>query len=336
MHRQTISLTLLALVILAPVQAWGAPVVLEHTGMCDASAAVAIGSGRFVVANDEDNVLRLYEASQSGAVIAFQDIGRFLDLSEGGEADIEGAARLEGATTVYWITSHGRNKNNKFKPNRLRFVALDIQTVGKELKIARVGSPAKNLLDILRNDQRYQPFTLGKEVAPEEKGGTNIEGLASWRSDQLLIGFRNPILPDGKALLAPLANPAEVIQGTPAKFGDPVRLDLGGRGVRSIEYLPREGAYLIVAGPFDDDKEGKTGFRLFRWCGDPGHAPEPIAGTDLSSLRPEALVALPNHEILLLSDDGDAPAGSGKNCKDLKDHPEQQKFRSLRLALPGH
>jgi hypothetical protein len=193
-------------------------------------------------------------------------------------------------------------------------------------------APAKGLLDDLRADPQYKSFNFGKEVAPEDQGGTNIEGLASWRGDQLLIGFRNPIpdIPDDQALLAPLVNPAEVIQGKHARFGAPIRLDLGGRGVRSIEYLPREGAYLIVAGPFGDQGI----FSLYRWCGDPTHAPELIKEADFAPLHPEALVALPGREILLLSDDGDEPAGEGK-CKDLKD-PAQRKFRSRRISLPAH
>jgi hypothetical protein len=329
MHRLTVPLTLAALCAFGPTPAWPAP-PQEHFGMCDASAAVAVGTDLFVVANDEDNVLRLYASGKPGAAVASKDIGGLLDLAEEGEADIEGAARLEGADTVYWITSHGRNKNGKPRPNRLRLVALDIRATGGTLTVERVGTPVKSLLDDLRADDQYKKFDLGKAVAPEAEGGTNIEGLASWRGDQLLIGFRNPI-PDKKALLAPLINPAEVVQGKRARFGAPIRLDLDGRGVRSIEYVPREGAYLMVAGPFDD----KGSFSLYRWCGDPRHAPERIEEVDLAPLHPEALFALPDsREILLLSDDGDEPV-EGKSCKDLKDHPELQKFRSLRISLPA-
>ena len=37
----------------------------RYTGMCDASAAVSIGKGRFVVADDELDVLRIYQKSNS-------------------------------------------------------------------------------------------------------------------------------------------------------------------------------------------------------------------------------------------------------------------------------
>ncbi len=39
---------------------------LHYPGMCDASAAVAIDRTRFVVASDEDNILRIYDKDKPG------------------------------------------------------------------------------------------------------------------------------------------------------------------------------------------------------------------------------------------------------------------------------
>ncbi|NJK55045.1 MAG: hypothetical protein HC939_03245 [Pleurocapsa sp. SU_5_0] len=40
---------------------------LNHQGMCDASAAIALfHSDYLIVANDEDNILRVYQAKKSG------------------------------------------------------------------------------------------------------------------------------------------------------------------------------------------------------------------------------------------------------------------------------
>ena len=59
----------------------GAPLTLAEptvfTGMCDASAAVAIDAGRFIVANDEDNILRVY-ARGGGAPLSEFDVSEFL------------------------------------------------------------------------------------------------------------------------------------------------------------------------------------------------------------------------------------------------------------------
>jgi hypothetical protein len=39
---------------------------LQHQGICDASGAFALDDNRFIVANDEDNLLRVYSADESG------------------------------------------------------------------------------------------------------------------------------------------------------------------------------------------------------------------------------------------------------------------------------
>ena len=74
--------------------------------------------------------------------------------------------------------------------------------------------------------------------AAEAEGGFNIEGLASTPEGALLIGLRNP-LRHGRALLVPLLNPDEVIEGGRARFGAPVELDLQQRGIRRRQ-LARE------------------------------------------------------------------------------------------------
>lgn len=63
----------------------------------------------------------------------------------------------------------------------------------------------------------------------------------------LFIGFRNPI-PGGRALIAPLSNAAELVveAGATARFGEPLLLDVGGQGIRSLSRW--RGSYLIVAG----------------------------------------------------------------------------------------
>src|SRR6187401_3134397 len=72
------------------------------TGMCDASGAVALSDDLFAVADDEDNVLRIYDARHGGAAVATSDAlaDMALDLASAGkpkrpkkerELDIEGA-----------------------------------------------------------------------------------------------------------------------------------------------------------------------------------------------------------------------------------------------------
>src|SRR5687768_15731187 len=100
--------------------------IKNHFGMCDASAAVPVGSNLFVVANDEDNILRIYKSDESGTAIYSQDLSSFLQINpKNPEADIEGATLIKNR--IYWITSHGANKDGKQRPNRHRFFATDIE-----------------------------------------------------------------------------------------------------------------------------------------------------------------------------------------------------------------
>ena len=52
--------------------------IFKHYGMCDASGGIALDDTRFVVANDEDNVLRVYKTGSSGASIQEIDVGGYL------------------------------------------------------------------------------------------------------------------------------------------------------------------------------------------------------------------------------------------------------------------
>src|SRR4028118_890326 len=103
---------------------------LQHQGICDASGAVAVDNDRFIVANDEDNHLRVYSANKSGAPLKIIDINDyFIDNPRKKEVDIEAATELNGF--IYWITSHGRNKDGERKPLRHQFFANKITDSGK-------------------------------------------------------------------------------------------------------------------------------------------------------------------------------------------------------------
>ena len=143
----------------------------------------------------------------------------------------------------------------------------------------------------------------------------------------LLIGFRNPI-PNSKALLVAIDNPEETIQGQAAKIGQVIELPLDGLGVRSIEYSVARGAYLIVAGPYDD--HGK--FELYEWSGRGTDAPRLVTKAMMSGLHPEALFMYPGEGsiVQLLSDDGDRKLDRSK-CKDAE--TSTMKFRANSLEI---
>jgi hypothetical protein len=323
--------------------------------MCDASAAVSVDSARFIVANDEDNILRVYRNDQPGKADFYFDLNEYLAIEhddKNPEIDIEGATNCMGK--IYWISSHGRNKSGLFRPNRYRLFATAINGKGDNLDLKVTGTVYKNLVHDLMEDNRFRQLNIfiasmldtlkNKDLAPD-KNGINIEGLSVTADGQsLLIAFRNP-RPQKKALIITLKNPeAVILHQTKPDFGDPILLDLEGLGIRSIEYVKQISAYLIIAGSHDDKRIAV----LYQWKGGENDPPirrkETLFFHDLVDFNPESLIIYPGRkEIQILSDDGDIPIANGKNkrkkskkegyrCKDVAD-PGMKQFRSIWLDL---
>lgn len=296
-------------------------------GCCDASAAVVVSEDKFIVADDEENFLRVYNRTGGKPLLTF-DLGPHLhQKKKSDEADLEAATMIEDL--VFWLGSHGRNSKAKNSPMRQKLVATKVDTRGNSLEILPVGEPYAHLLDDLIADERLQRFGLeaASKLAPKAPGGLNIEGMTATPEGHLLIGFRNPV-PDGKALIVPLLNPRELFEGKRARFGDPLLLDLGGNGVRSLGY--RNGHYLIIAGHFDQGGAS----RMFSWKG-PSEAPTALPGVKFRGLNPEALAftkADGDDEYLVLSDDGTQIIDE-QECKKLKD-PERKRFRGVIVKVP--
>jgi len=284
--------------------------VLSFRGACDASAGVALSPDLFVVADDENNRLRLYKIGEASLPIAETDLTSFLEKdAEFPEADIEAATRVD--QVIYWITSHGRNRDGKMRPNRYRFFATTIQTSAGEVRLEPMGTPCNGLVQALIN--AATPAHLGldnnlkkkdrKKLAPKEQG-LNIEGLSASADGRILyIGLRNPLFSE-KAVVIPLNNARHVIERSAKPIlGQPMLWDLGLRGIRSMEYSSYHKAFLVVAGPIDDESD----FAVYRWSGkdkdNPSFARSLNVG--LSHFTPEALIPFADKaSVLLLSDDG--------------------------------
>lgn len=301
----------LAALLLAAV-AGTAGAQARYEGLCDASAAVALDARHFIVADDERNKLTVYRRGESRRV-AEVALDKFLKTDK--EADLEGAAQV--GDRIYWIASHARNSAGKLREDRQRFFA----TALRGATVEPIGTPYTALLADLLATPALAALKLSDAAqrAAEAPGGFNIEGLAAAPDGSLLIGLRNPI-PRGLAIVIPLLNPADLVDGKgPARFGTAIRLDLGGRGVRSLERVGH--GYLVAAGPQADDGT----FALFRWSGKPGDAPVALK-VELGTLRPEALFAWPDGQVTLLSDDGGTKVGH-QACKDAD--KAKRSFRAL-------
>ena len=341
--------------------------VLVFRGASDASAAVAVGEDMFVVADDENNILRIYETGKTGQPVGSFDMTSFLGIEpDYPEADIEAATMV--GRRIYWITSHGRNKDGKLRPNRYRFFATELLVENRRVKLCPAGEPYKNLVHELLKTDAARRLGLDKatrfgeelkkkdreKLAPKDEG-LNIEGLcASADGGTLYIGLRNPRPKDkqdgrAKALVVPLLNPDRVIEkGEAPVFGEPMLWDLKGLGIRSMEYSRFHKASFVIAGGPDEDE----GFALYRWSGKPESPPvlECELGLGKSKFSPEALMPFEKSgRLLMLSDDGSLVvkvAGEwecmeGEYRKDgtclnkYLTNPGRKTFRGIWLELDG-
>lgn len=319
--------------------------VHSFLGMCDASGGIAVDDNLFLAINDEDNILRIYDKSEQSPLILF-DTSPYLRLNyreASTEVDFEAVTRI--GDIIYFISSHGRDKNGGLRKNRHRFFACQIQKNGG-WQLSFLGQPYTNLMDDLVNDQNlkrldlpssYMPQTSRKKFLAPKYKGVNIEGLAATSDGSaLFIGFRNPI-PGKKALLVPLLNPNDLLMNKPPIFGAPILLNLGGLGIRSIEYSPYFSCYFIIAGPHD----GKPEFNFYQWSGDISQDPQKIDLINMKQfdfLNPEALFFYDKKsEFQILSDDGlkTIKLGNNKKC-DCKKAPDDnlKSFQSIIINSP--
>jgi hypothetical protein len=310
-----------------PIAAAAPAEISVHTGICDASAVATLDARHFIVADDEKNVLWIYDRTES-APVGWVELWNFLGIGKKDETDIEGAAAV--GNRIYWISSHGRDKRTEFAPSRFQFFASDIETsAGETPTIRLVGKSYQNLLTDLVDEQKFvkYDFARASTLAPKVKDGFNIEGLAATVDGRLLIGLRNPI-PHGMALVIPINNPAELTEAgsnpaVRASFGDAIELDLQGRGIRSIDLVGAQ--YYIVAGPIDDAGE----FGIYRWSGNRNAPAVLLQVPELAGLHPESLVATATGKLQIFSDDGRRQI-AGMACKDLP--TKERSFRSITIT----
>lgn len=318
-----------------------------HYGACDASAAVLLDNSMVLVADDEDNILRLYSIEKTGPPIKSFPLDKFLGVTNSShpETDIEACTRI--GNLIYWITSHGRSKKGKWRNSRYRLFATEFTKKNGEYDLQPRGQPCSSLINVLF---KHNSFLLQKNIgqlgkneeiflAPKEKG-LNIEGLTvSPDGKTLYIGLRNP-LPNEKAILIPLKNAEEVIlKNVEPILGDPIYLNLERRGIRSIEYSAIHNSYFIVGGPVDSELKSA----LYSWTGDEESSPKLILS--FNDMNPEAITIQKNtKKIFVLSDDGNVKYNVSQNdsneklddglssCKSLK-NSTKKRFRSNSINI---
>ena len=117
----------------------------------DASAVVAMDDTLMFVADNEDEVLRLYlryPGSACAAAVYSLDARPNLGTSQTNpEVDLEAAVKLTDGpgTRIYWLGSHSNSRTGNLRPNRYRLFATQVGGNG-------TGSPPYSLTYVGRYD----------------------------------------------------------------------------------------------------------------------------------------------------------------------------------------
>lgn len=246
----------------------------------DASTAIALDANYMVVGDDEASVLRVYDRAGGAALV---ECSYVTALANGGELDLEAGTRI--GDTLYFVGSQSNAKSGAESDPRENLFAVTVSGTGAQTAFTYLGKSGSLETALTSWDSsnghgkgaNYFGFAASSAagVVPEGVNGFSIEGLsASQDGTQLLLAFRAPqtdTVTREKAVIVPVAV-SGLIGGSPS-FGVPVELDLGGRGIRSIEKAADGNGYLLLAGPAGSSSAEVThDFRLYR------------LGTDLASV----------------------------------------------------
>lgn len=325
-------------------------------GASDASTAIAVDSQHVLVADDEDQVLRLYRRDQSGLPLSKFDFTSQLGLTDvsGGvprEVDLEAATRV--GDTIYWLGSHSNSAAGAARPNRSRMFATTVAGSGAGTTLSYAGRYDHLETDLLAWDSgnghglgaNYYELSSSAAagVVPEGANGFNIEGLVmAPGGSTAYLAFRAPLATPAlrsRALVVPVTNWGALAQthgGTAgsAVFGAPIELDLAGRGIREI--VSNGSDYVLIAGPV-----GSVGtFQLYTWSGVAGASPVPRA--EIAGLNPEGIVQVPagtlngTTTLQLVSDLGDTVFyNDGVIGKELTDNLQKFRIDTVALGAPS-
>ena len=250
----------------APDGVSAAPVPLTFVGTLprgdDLSAIESFG--RFLVlASDEDSELRVLEPTDvPNTYLVRPDAIR---LERKGEVDIEAMARA--GEWLYVLGSHSLKRplvdpSKSREQNRERLTEVSDEPLRQRLYRLRlsestgalVGAPQWiSLRPMLERDPIVGPFTR----IPAGENGVNLEGLAAAEDGGLYLGFRSPVLREG---FVPVMR-TTWREPSPASAGL-LLLDLGGRGIRSLERV--RGGFLVLA---TAERESGPSEAIYFWDG---------------------------------------------------------------------
>lgn len=277
--------------------------IAEFRDIYEPSAVQQLPDGRLLVVEDE--------ASRAFSILSIEDDGK---LSESSAADVrlirgfqqklddlEGLA-LDGKKNVYAITSHSRSKKGKRRADREQLLRFNV--VGNNISnIKRV----TNLTETIKGNNNLQQSIFEKTGRTLDFKNLNIEGLEfDQKNQKLLLGFRHPTV-GGLSLIIAIDNPDALFENQDeAIFSEPIFLDLGGGGIRSLNYDPVLSQFLIVNEV--ENSKGKKYSQLWAWSGEAEDSPEAVSLPEIINLSNveslDSIIIGGESRLLLMSDEG--------------------------------
>ncbi len=320
-----------------------------HTDATDGSAAIAIDATYMLVADDEDQVIRVYDRTHSGLPIKTINMNSALGLEGQQEVDIEAATQI--GNTIYWMGSHSNESDGTQANDRALIFKTTLSGTGASTTLT-FESKYTALESDLTSWDSTNAHGLGANYyglsasaadgkAPEATDGLSIEGLtmAPSSTTTAYLGFRAPnvnVSDRNRSLIVPITN-FDTFMGATPTFGTPIELDLGGRGIRSIECNTH--GCIIIAG--SSDSSGN--FALYTWSGDANDKPELRSATLSGEGSFEGIVELPSSDFMgsngdtktiqVIRDNGDTDwYGTTTKAKKLEQN-NWKKFQSDGVTL---
>lgn len=277
-------------------------------GIYEPSAVQQLPDGRFLVVEDQKrNPFSVFTIDASGKVASSELTPSLLHIfsSDWKLSDLEGLA-LDQAGFLYAITSHSRDGDGNEEKSREKLIRFRVD--GDHVVDSKVVTGLKRALT-----QRHPVLAEAAAVHDVKAvGGLNIEAM-ELAPDQrrLLIGFRGPLV-RGHAVVASLENVAEVFDSDaePVIAPELEELDLGGRGIRGMSYVPSLGEFVVIGGPLSKADEACG---LWLWKGTAGaparrvEVPGVQGFAHAEGVSPATIDGV--ERLVIVSDEGDREAG---------------------------
>ncbi len=315
------------------------------TGISDASTAIALDSAYYLTADDEQDVINVYSRSASGLPVKSYNYSSNLALPDPSKPEVDAEASTEsknfpGRIYVLGSMSNGKDPFDN-KPNRNRLFAVDVSGTGAITNFSFVGyyGNLRNTL-IAWGDAHGYNFSASAAAGVDSKSpsGFAAEGMVFGpdSTGTLYIGMRAPLVPTAtrkNAVIAPILNfESWFNNGAPVgdpTFGEPIELNLGGRGIRELARLSN-GSYIILAGnPGSDPVTGA----IYKWSGKPQDTAILVNNPTTDGLNMEGVMQVNTigqssiNQLQLISDEGDnVYYNDGIGAKDLGEN-NFKKFR---------